>query len=329
MSNSTEPASSHAQYEDLFQRMLDAVFLLDYETFSVVDVNPAGEELLKVPYRELQGKELLPWIEEEDQADFKKALRISKRRYFPRGGNVSKWKTQDGNKVLVELVICTLMLRNKREVIQMIVKDITKQHEAETKAQRYLEELKTLNQKLEALSITDELTRLANFRSFKTKLAEEHMRARRYGGKYSLVFCDLDHFKHYNDTNGHPAGDALLRTLGEIISKSTRAGIDFAARYGGEEFVIICPETSTKDASNLANRLRKNIEEFPFPNREKQPLGKVSISVGIATFPENGASEQEITQKADEAVYYSKHHGRNRITTVNEMVDPPPNKVKS
>jgi diguanylate cyclase (GGDEF)-like protein len=136
---------------------------------------------------------------------------------------------------------------------------------------------------------------------------------------FSVFIFDIDHFKTYNDTNGHPAGDELLRTMGRMIKQSLRPG-DMSCRYGGEEFVIAMPNTDADTAHRQAETLRKQIENEPFPHREKQPAGKVSISGGIAAFPKDGSSVVELVQRADEALYSSKKGGRNRINFYKGLV---------
>jgi two-component system, cell cycle response regulator len=121
----------------------------------------------------------------------------------------------------------------------------------------------------------------------------------------------VDYFKKYNDTNGHPEGDKVLVTLGRIFTDSLRAS-DTVARYGGEEFVLILPETTRENALHIAENLRKNVFDHPFPGGETQPLGRVTISLGVATFPEDGADGASITERADKALYEAKKNGRNR-----------------
>src|SRR5262249_20967390 len=135
------------------------------------------------------------------------------------------------------------------------------------------EELQRLNQKLEAMSITDEMTGLSNFRHFKQEHQREFERCSRYTLPYSLIFCDMDHFKNYNDRNGHAAGDRLLADLARVLIDCSRK-IDLAARYGGEEFVLLCPNTTPEGAWIVAERIRQSVLVHPFPYGEGQPLGK-------------------------------------------------------
>jgi diguanylate cyclase (GGDEF)-like protein len=129
----------------------------------------------------------------------------------------------------------------------------------------------------------------------------------------SVFIFDIDHFKNYNDTNGHPAGDELLRSIGRLIKHSLRPG-DVACRYGGEEFIIAMTETDREAGYEQAEKVRKTIAATRLQHGEKQPLGMISISGGVASFPKDGTSVSELIQLADEALYQSKKGGRNRVT---------------
>lgn len=165
-------------------------------------------------------------------------------------------------------------------------------------------------QKLERISITDGLTGLYNFRYFEKRLRDEVARARRNNRFVSLVILDVDHFKNYNDTLGHPAGDRVLKQLAKILKRSIRE-TDIAARYGGEEFCVILPEVGEKGALSFGERLRKKVEEFPFDREDIQPGGKLTISLGSASFPTDAKMVRELIIKADAALYQAKNMGRN------------------
>jgi diguanylate cyclase (GGDEF)-like protein len=175
-------------------------------------------------------------------------------------------------------------------------------------------QLEKANRILKDLACRDGLTRLYNHRYFQDVINNEIFRAQRNGEVFSLLFMDLDHFKHYNDTHGHLEGDRLLRKIGEILLKAVRR-TDIVARYGGEEFVVMLPATPKKNAAVMGEKLRRYIETYPFPGRESQPLKKVTISVGIATFPEDGAQRPELVERADGAMYRAKKLGRNAVWT--------------
>lgn len=159
---------------------------------------------------------------------------------------------------------------------------------------------------------TDSLTGLNN-RNFFMKMAQNHIeRSLREGTVISFFLFDIDNFKHYNDTNGHNAGDKLLIELGRLIRESSRK-TSTVARYGGEEFIVMLPGISKEEAFIYADRLREKILQYPFQHREKQPLGFVSISGGIASFPEDGDSINKVIQHADMSLYKAKSEGKNRV----------------
>lgn len=183
-----------------------------------------------------------------------------------------------------------------------------RQQELETKQM----ELLAANAQLEALATTDGLTGLKNRRTFDQRLEEEFLRARRYNAPLSLLLLDVDKFKQYNDSFGHPAGDEVLKGVATILDEGVRA-TDIAARYGGEEFALILTGTEAPGAMILAERLRQKIEGKEWPNRE------VTASIGVATFRSEMRVRGEMTAAADAALYASKEAGRNRVTHVKDM----------
>lgn len=164
----------------------------------------------------------------------------------------------------------------------------------------------------EAEAGTDPLTGLCNPRQFWQTLERELERARRYRHHCSLAMIDIDFFKNYNDRFGHLQGDEVLKEAAEIFRQNIRKP-DIAARYGGEEFVIIMPETNKELAMVVGEKLRRAFEAYPFPLQEAQPGGSLTISIGIATFPQDGRNGRELVNRADKALYRSKKGGRNRV----------------
>ncbi|MGH7860383.1 MAG: GGDEF domain-containing protein, partial [Candidatus Binatia bacterium] len=150
-------------------------------------------------------------------------------------------------------------------------------------------------ERLEREATTDGLTGLSNVRNFKEKMRQELARSARFGRACSVFLFDIDNFKHYNDRNGHPAGDECLRMTGELLRKNTRV-TDLPARYGGEEFVVLLPETDRQGALAFAEKIRSAIAGAEYPFREKQPLGCVSISGGVASFPEDGKDVEALVR---------------------------------
>lgn len=160
----------------------------------------------------------------------------------------------------------------------------------------------------------DGLTGLLNKRYFiGTLLPDALVNCEKEARALSVFIFDIDNFKNYNDTNGHPAGDDLLRRVAKLIKGHLREG-DIACRYGGEEFLIAMPETDKETAWRQAEALRSKVASADLPHREKQPLSCVSVSGGVTAYPHDGTSVAELIQHADEALYHSKRTGRNRIT---------------
>jgi diguanylate cyclase (GGDEF)-like protein len=167
---------------------------------------------------------------------------------------------------------------------------------------------------LEAETITDPLMEIYNRRYLDRRLEEEFARARRYGFPLSLLLLDIDHFKKVNDDHGHPAGDLVLKGIGEILKKSVR-NVDVAARYGGEEMVILLPHTRDAQAVILAERIRRKIEDFPFPADAPSGSGiplRCTVSIGIAGTTPECAKAGQLLEMADTAMYRAKQDGRNR-----------------
>ena len=174
-----------------------------------------------------------------------------------------------------------------------------------------------LFQEAKTLAITDGMTSLYNHRYFQERFREEFERANRYKRPLSLVMMDIDFFKHYNDTHGHPQGDELLKGFSAILKKLARES-DIACRYGGEEFVVILPETLGESALVMAERVRKAIEANDFPGGETQPGGRVTVSMGVSSYTE-GMSVDELLKTADNALYRAKEEGRNRVCVSQQL----------
>ena len=176
---------------------------------------------------------------------------------------------------------------------------------------RQNQELGTLNKKFRELAIRDGLTGLFNHRHGEDRLADEVDRARKFNRHLSLLFIDLDNFKFFNDKHGHLAGDEVLHSLGKLMSGATRDS-DTLARWGGEEFIFFSPETNEQQACQLAETIRKLVAEYAFPHADQQPLGHVSLSIGVATMSDGIANAEQLLKLADKAVYRAKESGRDR-----------------
>ncbi len=169
----------------------------------------------------------------------------------------------------------------------------------------------------ETRATTDMLTGLSNRVKYKEFYAAAIAGARKKKHPVSVLLTDIDHFKKINDTYGHPGGDAILKQVADILRNCTRDS-DLPCRFGGEEFLIVSPETNRKDAVKLGERIRKTIEKFPFQLPDGRVV-KVTMSIGVATFPDDGAREDSIPDKADQALYGAKEGGRNRVHSYCDM----------
>lgn len=166
-----------------------------------------------------------------------------------------------------------------------------------------------LYKRLELQANTDGLTNVWNYRYFKMRIAEEMERAKRYERYLSLVIIDVDHFKEFNDQYGHQKGDMVLKGVTKVL-RATKRTSDVLARYGGDEFVVILPETDKEGAKSLVERSVENLQKvkFPFLNNDK-----VTISAGLATFPNDADTEKQLLEIADKALYKAKGAGRNQF----------------
>jgi len=164
----------------------------------------------------------------------------------------------------------------------------------------------------ELLAVTDGLTGLFNHRYFQDRLERTLVRAAETRQPVSLLMIDIDYFKQYNDLNGHIAGDVALREMAAILRRSVKRD-DVVARYGGEEFAVVMASTGREAARGAAERLRTEAEKAEFPNEQVLPGGNLTISVGLATFPDDAADRAGLIERADAALYSAKHGGRNRV----------------
>ena len=167
------------------------------------------------------------------------------------------------------------------------------------------------------MSITDSLTALPNRRYLEERLAEELNRSRRYDFPMSFLMIDIDDFKAYNDKNGHQAGDLALQITAHCLKGALRA-VDVASRYGGEEFCILLPQTGIAEAGTIADRIRQRVSTTDFPHGKSQPLGHVTISIGVSTFTKNIDTPENIIAAADRALYQAKSFGKDRIVFYGE-----------
>ena len=185
---------------------------------------------------------------------------------------------------------------------------MTDNEDVVTIPRREWEELKRANERLAALAITDALTGISNYLAFSDRLDMILAEADR-GRRFALAFIDIDNFKAFNDTYGHPEGDYVLREVAQVLKQRTRR-VDFVARYGGEEFVVLLPDTDIQGARILADRLRQAVSELRLGD-----LPPVTVSIGICAYmPGHAGSREALVSCADKQLYAAKNAGRNQVS---------------
>jgi diguanylate cyclase (GGDEF)-like protein len=172
-------------------------------------------------------------------------------------------------------------------------------------------------QKAQDSVIVDELTRLYNYRYFRHRLEQEVKRVRRYDQGMSLLMIDVDDFKWFNDKNGHLSGNQALRKLGALLRASVRE-VDVVCRYGGEEFAVILPATLKGGALTVAEKMRRRVESARVVGGARQPKGRLTVSIGVATLPTDANQMGPLIERADSALYRAKSMGKNRVEAYSE-----------
>ena len=197
-------------------------------------------------------------------------------------------------------------------IVSNVVRRATEKIKLEWKSDRLIEMLKQKTEQLEksnahlqSLATRDNLTGLYNHRYFQESLTAELNRAQRYQRQFSLLFIDVDYFKTYNDTQGHLEGDRLLIDLSNLFMSSFRKS-DIVCRYGGDEFAVILPEASSEKALMIAGKLHAHVSGHPFYGRETMPQGRITISIGIATYPDHETDAERLLHHADRLMYVAK-----------------------
>lgn len=173
---------------------------------------------------------------------------------------------------------------------------------------------------LQGLVNQDGLTGVYNHRFFHDALREKVISYKKENKPISMIFIDIDYFKHYNDLYGHQKGDEVLKIIGSILKNSVRED-DIVARYGGEEFSIILPNTLEKDAINIAENIRYKIEKTYFEGEENQPNGKITVSMGVSIYPDKAKNDVELIKSADDALYRAKFFNKNRVECYTSILD--------
>ncbi len=284
------------------QQALVAMFRHPDEVFGKAQVSiPLPPGLLQTPAK------VQPYLEGlEASPEFQRALGDADQLSGPLKGNGEPW------------VVFPVVTRGTPRGVFVIRSAHWNGDDSRALAKRYLQTITTalenalLHARVLETAIRDSLTGLFNVRYFKERFQAEIGKSERFRHPVSLMFFDVDHFKKYNDTHGHPAGDEVLRRMAALLKKNFR-NTDIVARYGGEEFVVLMPYTAFADALAKAESFRKVVEEAPFPNEHTQPLGKVTVSIGVSEYPSHGGSMDAVIKASDDALYEGKKKSRNVV----------------
>lgn len=310
--------ASEAKFRTTVDRLAEGVFVVEPRTQTFVEANVALlnilgytlDEFLVLSPSDLVANEA-PEVVERTVEAVKAALARDGR--FDMGRR--SFRRKDGAVVPVEVRV-SLVPSDGTGLHAVVVRDMTEQVRYEEQLFEYQASLEAANAKLKALAVTDALTGLRNRGAFNSKLGEEFERSTRYDHALSVILMDVDHFKQFNDTFGHPAGDAVLKAVAAVLQRTARS-TDLVARYGGEEFVLVLPDTDRARALVMAERVRRAVAAEAWDKRA------ITVSVGVSTLTADTPDASALVQEADVALYRSKQAGRNRVSHGSKLVPLP------
>ena len=294
--------TSELRYRRLFEAAQDGILILDAETGAITDVNPFLIKMLGYSREEFVEKKLWEVGAFRDIEASQEAFEALQKNEYIRYEDLPL-RAKSGKLIDVEFVSNVYLVGGKK-VIQCNIRDITDRKQAQDallKSQALLREQ----------SVRDHLTGLFNRRYLEETLERELLRAARKQLSLGVIMLDVDNLKQFNDTWGHAAGDEILRELGGLLLRQVR-GEDIACRYGGDEFILVLPDASqevTRERAELICEYAKQ-SHLQF---EGQSLAAVTLSLGVAVFPEHGATSTGILRAVDAALYRAKHAGRGRV----------------
>ncbi|WP_105402140.1 diguanylate cyclase [Neorhizobium sp. T7_12] len=266
-------------------------------------LSPSVREIFGVDAEAMLGTHILENLHEDDH-DAANQVMTRLREGSPRENMIVRRKRADGKQIWLETTLNRLPGGTGGDDIRIVAvtRDVTRQ--------------KNLQEELDALANTDELTQLANRRSFNIHFEDMVLQAAQQRTPLSILMIDADRFKFFNDTYGHAAGDDCLRAVANVVRGSIRRSKDLAARHGGEEFAVLLPDTNGAGALKAAENIRQRVAGLHLPHEKNLPWGHVTISIGTATFyPAAGAklTTAELFERADHALYRAKNNGRNQV----------------
>ena len=297
---------SELRYRRLFEAARDGILILDAESGAITDVNPYLIEMLGYSRDEFVEKKLWEVGAFRDIDASKEAFLALQKDEYIRYKNLPL-RAKSGKLIQVEFV-SNVYAAGEEKVIQCNIRDITERKLAE-------DALRKSEASLREQSVRDHLTGLFNRRYMEETLKRELLRASRKQLSLGIIMLDVDGFKSFNDTYGHAAGDAVLRKLGNLLLGHVR-GEDIACRYGGDEFIIVLPDTTRDVTCERAELICEYTKHFHL-QYEGQTLQAVTLSLGVAVFPEDGSTSTAILRAVDTALYRAKHEGNGRVAVAN------------
>ena len=294
--------TSELRYRRLFEAAQDGILILDAENGAITDVNPFLIKLLGYSREEFVEKKLWEVGAFKDVEASRQAFEALQKNKYIRYEDLPL-RAKSGRLIDVEFV-SNVYLVGGEKVIQCNIRDITERKQAQTallKSQALLREQ----------SVRDYLTGLFNRRYMEETLERELLRSARKQLSLGIIMLDVDKFKRFNDTWGHAAGDEILRELGSLLLRQVR-GEDIACRYGGDEFVLILPDAAREVTRERAELICDYAARFHL-QFDGQSLAAVTLSLGVAVFPEHGTTSTGLLRAVDAALYRAKHEGRGRV----------------
>jgi diguanylate cyclase (GGDEF)-like protein/PAS domain S-box-containing protein len=295
---------SELRYRRLFEAAQDGILLLDAKTGAITDVNPFLINLLGFSRDEFIDKKLWEVGAFKDIKASQDAFQALQHDKYIRYKDLPL-RARDGTLIQVEFV-SNVYWEGGKKVIQCNIRDITERKHAQ-------DALLRSEALLREQSVRDHLTGLFNRRYLEETLERELQRAFRRKLPLGVIMLDVDDFKRFNDVYGHAAGDSILHRLGEMLLRQIR-GEDIPARYGGDEFILVMPDASREVTRERADRIRENARQINIPY-EGRPLENITLSLGVAVFPEDGSTSAAVLRAADQALYRAKREGRNQVGT--------------
>ncbi len=310
MDTFTKPTlqDSELRYRRLFEAAQDGILILDAETGAIADVNPFLIKMLGYSLDEFVQKKLWEVGAFKDIEASQEAFEALQKNEYIRYEDLPL-RAKDGKLIQVEFV-SNVYLVGEEKVIQCNIRDITERVEA----QKALAKSEAL---LREQSVRDHLTGLYNRRYMEVTLERELLRASRKNLSLGIIMIDVDDFKCFNDTYGHPAGDKILQEVGSLLLDHVRKE-DIPSRYGGDEFIVVLPDASREVSQERAERLGEMAHNFHI-QYDGQTLEAITLSLGVAVFPEDGTSSADVLKAADDALYRAKRERHDRIEGANQV----------